>query len=117
MDDGHAAHNGRVMMNDVLIKYDELGRLVTRLAAIIEEFENAGDRSDLIRDAIGKPWDRRELPDKAGESESRWDYKRGRLVESLSTIHEAADGLHKSFEQFDEEAASKFESGEQPPKS
>ena len=103
-------------MNDVLIKYDELGKHVSRLAANIEEFENAGDRSDLIRDAVGSPWGRRELTDKASESESRWDYKRGQLTESLTSIHEAAEGLYKAFEQFDEEAASKFESGEQPPK-
>jgi hypothetical protein len=103
-------------MNDVLIKYDELGKLVTRLTAIIEEFENAGDRSDLIRDAVGTPWGRRELTDKASESESRWDYKRGQLTESLSSIREAAEGLYQAFEEFDDEAASKFESGEQPSK-
>lgn len=102
-------------MNDVLIKYSELGTLVTRLASIIEEFENAGDRSGEIRDAIGSPFYRRELTDKASECESRWDYKRGQLTESLSTIHQAAEGLYKAFEEFDHEAATKFEAGEQPP--
>lgn len=101
-------------MNDVLIKYSELETLVTRLGDIITEFENAGDRSDLIRDAVGRPFYRSELTDKASEAESRWDYKRGQLLESLGTIHQAADGLYKAYEEFDDEAAKNFEEGVQP---
>lgn len=102
-------------MNDVLIKYHELDTLVERLTAIIDEFEGAGDRSDLIRDAVGRPFGRSELTEKAAESESRWDYKRGKITETLKTIRDAGKGLHEAFQEFDEEAAAKFESGEQPP--
>lgn len=102
-------------MNDVLIKYSELGTLVTRLKAIIDEFEQAGDRSNQIRDAIKTPWSHSELANKASDAESRWDYKRGKLTESLASIYEAAEGIHKAFADFDEQAAAKFEAGEEPP--
>lgn len=102
-------------MNDVLIKYWELERLVTRLTSIIEEFETAGDRSDEIREKVGYPWGKTELTDKASEAESRWSYKRGKLTESLTSFRDAAQGIYESFQSLDEEAASAFEEGQDPP--
>lgn len=101
-------------MNDVLIKYSQLELLVTRLSSIIEEFESAGDRSDAIRDAVQTPWHKRELTDKAAEAESRWSYKRGKLTESLTGIRDHGKAVYEGFQKFDTDAASKFESGEQP---
>ncbi|WP_413316912.1 hypothetical protein AA0Z99_09845 [Agrococcus sp. 1P02AA] len=102
-------------MNDVLIKYWELERLVERLSSIIDEFESAGDRSNEIRDTVGYPFGRTELPSKASEAESRWSYKRGKLTESLIGIRDHGQAIYEAFQEFDEEAASKFESGEDPP--
>lgn len=102
-------------MNDVLIKYDELERLVGRLDRIIEEFEGARDRSGDIRDAVGMPFHRAELPDKAADAESRWSYKRGKLTESLISIRDYGQAIHEAYQEFDDEAASKFEEGAEPP--
>ncbi|MGC5077325.1 hypothetical protein [Agrococcus sp. DT81.2] len=102
-------------MNDVLIKYSELERLLERLGSIITEFESASDRSSQIRDAVGYPFGRSELTDKASEAESRWSYKRGKLTESLIGIRDHAQALHDAFQEFDADAATKFESGAQPP--
>lgn len=104
-------------MNDVLIKYWELERLVERLSSIITEFENSGDRSSEIRDAVGYPFGRTELTDKASEAESRWSYKRGKLTESLIGIRDHGQALYEAFQEFDEDAAAKFEAGDQPPAS
>lgn len=102
-------------MNDVLIKYWELERLVERLSSIIEEFESSGDRSQEIREAVGYPWGRTELTSKASEAESRWSYKRGKLTESLIGIRDHGQAIYEAFQEFDEEAAAKFEGGEDPP--
>ncbi|MGM1028807.1 MAG: flagellar protein FlgN [Actinomycetota bacterium] len=104
-------------MNDVLIKYGELERLVERLNSIITEFESSGDRSDQIRDAVGYPFGRSELTAKASEAESRWSYKRGKLTESLIGIRDHGQALYDEYQRFDTDAAAKFESGEQPPAS
>lgn len=101
-------------MNDVLIKYEELETLVTQLDSIIGEFENSGDRSSQIRSAVGYPFMRTELTDKASEAESRWSYKRGKLTESLIGIRDHGQGVYEAFKEFDDDAATKFEAGEQP---
>lgn len=104
-------------MNDVLIKYWELERLVERLNSIIAALESAGDRSSQILDVVGYPFGRTELTDKASEAESRWSYKRGKLTESLIGIRDHGQALYESFQDFDADAARKFEAGEQPPTS
>ncbi|SDS23753.1 hypothetical protein [Agrococcus carbonis] len=104
-------------MNDVLIKYWELERLVERLTSIIDEFESAGDRTGEIRSAVGYPWGRSELTEKASEAESRWSYKRAKLTESLIGIRDHGQAVYEAFQEFDAEAAAKFEAGENPPSS
>ncbi|MER7797570.1 hypothetical protein [Microbacterium sp. NPDC096154] len=101
-------------MADVVIKYWELERLITHLERMIPELKS-GDKSDAVRDAIGSPFHRHELPNAAGESESRWSYKREKLVGELESILERAKGIYESFQEFDQEAATKFESGASAP--
>ena len=100
---------------DVVIKYSELDTVITHLETIVTELREAGDRSGAIRDAIDSPWGRRELPDKAQDSESRWNTKRAGLADDLDAIRQHAQDIYDSFQEFDQDAAKNFESGEAAP--
>lgn len=102
-------------MPDVVISYSQLETVTNQLEAIVTELREAGDRSGAIRDTIGSPWGRSELTDKASESESRWNTKRGNLADDLDAIREHAQGIYDGFLEYDQEAATMFETGQDAP--
>lgn len=101
-------------MADVVIRYGTLERLIERLDSMITELES-GSKGAALRDAIGEPFGRSELTEKAEDSEDRWDSKRESLVEDLQAIHELAQGIYDGYQQFEDDAAAQFEAGADVP--
>ena len=99
-------------MDDVLITFDELLALRQQLDTIIVELEGAGDRSNELESAIGRPYGRGELRDRAGDFESRWNDKRVDLVRDMTKVRDHVQGVLEGFAKFDEEAALQLESAD-----
>lgn len=99
-------------MTDVLITFDELLALRQQLDAIITELEGAGDRSSELEAAIGNPFGRGDLRDRAGDFESRWNDKRVDLVRDMTKVRDHVQGVLEGFAEFDEEAALQLESAD-----
>jgi hypothetical protein len=99
-------------VNDVLIKYTELNLLSLRLKAIVEELDGAVGRSEELEAAIGNPFGRGELRERARDFEERWDIKRGDLARDMQKVQEHVQGVIDGFSKWDAEAAAKFENGE-----
>lgn len=97
-------------MPDVYIKISELETVTHQLEAIIEEFEHATGRSDALQAAIGSPFDRSELRDKASDFEERWDDKRDELKESLEKVKDHVKGVVDGVQDWDSKTALQFES-------
>ena len=96
-------------MADVKIKIETLSRIQTQLNAIVDEFENATGNSEALEAAIGNPYGRGELRDKAQDFEERWDDKRDDLKESLEDLRKHVKGVVDGFENWDSETALQFQ--------
>jgi hypothetical protein len=99
-------------MADVLIEYAQLTELNARLIAIVEELDAAAGRSEALESAIGNPYGRGELRERAQDFEQRWDIKRGDLARDMKKVQEHVQGVIDGFSKWDAEAAAKFESGQ-----
>ncbi|KAA6435114.1 flagellar protein FlgN [Agrococcus sediminis] len=99
-------------MHDVLITFDELLALRMQLDEIITELESAGDRSSELEAAIGRPFGRGDLRDRAGDFESRWNDKRVDLARDMTKVRDHVQGVLEGFAEFDQEAALKLESSD-----
>lgn len=101
-------------MADVVISYSSLDRLIEKLDGIIPELQE-GSKGSALRSAIAEPFGRDELTDKAEDTEDRWNDKREKLVEELTSIRDFAKGIYDGYQEFDDEAASQFEAGADVP--
>lgn len=99
-------------MADVLIRYTQLTELNAQLLAIVEELDGAVGRSEALEAAIGNPYGRGELRDRAQDFETRWDIKRGDLARDMKKVQEHVQGVIDGFSEWDADAAAKFESGQ-----
>ncbi|MGO1393540.1 MAG: hypothetical protein ACTIKK_09125 [Agrococcus casei] len=99
-------------MSDVLIKWDQLLTLQDQLNNIVEELDNAVDRSNDLEEAIGNPYGRGELREKAGEFESQWSLKRKDLSRDVGKIADHVNAVVEEFQKFDTEAATQFENSQ-----
>lgn len=97
-------------MADVKIKIETLSRIQSQLNTIVDEFEKATSNSEELEAAIGNPYGRGELRDKAQDFEERWDDKRDELKESLKELHDHVKGVVDGFENWDSETALQFQS-------
>ncbi|MGK2933079.1 MAG: flagellar protein FlgN [Solirubrobacterales bacterium] len=93
------------MADGVLIKYSELKAVDDKLKDIIEELENADNRSDQLEAAIGNPWGEDKLRDRAHEFEGGWNDRRKDLTEDLKKIEEHVKAVLDGFQQWDEETS------------
>ena len=96
-------------MPDVRIKIDTLSKVVEQLDEIVGEFKNATSQSEELEAAIGNPYGRGELRDKAQDFEERWDDKRDDLKESLEDLRKHVKGVVDGFENWDSETALQFQ--------
>ncbi|MTE24457.1 hypothetical protein [Microbacterium sp. ZXX196] len=101
-------------MPDVVISYATLESLIEKLSGMITELDT-GSKGSALRSAIGEPFGRSELTDRAEETEDRWNDKRESLVEDLTSIRDFSQEIHDGYAQFDDEAAAQFESGADVP--
>lgn len=93
------------MAKDIYIKLSQLETVKTELDAIITEFENATSNSEKLEEAIGNPYDRGELREKAQDFEERWDDKRTQLKDGLEGVRDHVKGVIEKVEEWDKETA------------
>lgn len=99
-------------MDEIYISLSDLETVNTQLQSIIEEFENAVDRSEALEEAIGNPFGRGELRDEAQDFEERWDNKRDQLKEGLKDVREHVAGVVNTIEKWDRETAVELSSAQ-----
>ena len=87
------------------VDLDDLRRMVTRLSAFKSEFEEIGDDTRTVVDAVGRPAGRGELRGKVEEFESGWDGNRGVVVEDLDKVHEHLKAFVDTIGELDVEMA------------
>ena len=95
-------------MADVYIKLEQLETVVSELASIIDEFENATSRSEELEAAIGDPFGESKLREEAQEFEERWDDKRNQLKDGLEGVKDHVKGILDGIEEWDAETAKAF---------
>ena len=95
-------------MADIYIDLERLGRVVTDLEAIINDFENATSLSEELEAAIGDPFGESKLREEAQEFEERWDDKRGELKDGLKGVKDHVKGIVDGIEEWDAETAKAF---------
>lgn len=99
-------------MADVYISMGKLERTSSQLNSIVEEFENAVSSSEELESAIGQPFGRTELREKAQDFEERWDVKRDQLKDGLQDVQDHVEAIIESVTEFDIEAAIALETEE-----
>lgn len=92
-------------MYDLNISFARLENVSEQLNDICSELENATDLSEELEGAIGRPYGRDELRDRARDFEERWDDKRKQLKESLESIEEHVSEVLKAFKDWDQDTA------------
>ena len=103
-------------MSDVVISFSLLNELNGSLKQIIVEFNEAGDRSDDLEDAVQKPCGRGDLRDKVSDFESGWNDRRKQLQADIEKVQQHVDAVGKEWEAWDLDASKSLEldSGDAP---
>lgn len=71
------------------------------VARIHREFAQAGDRSDVLADAVGYP----RLGERVRAFADNWDKRRGELTEQLGVVRDGLQTIVTGFEETDRELA------------
>ena len=96
-------------MNDVLVKFGDLTTLSDALKKIVEEFDSAEKRADVLEGAIGDPYGRNDLREAVEDFEDRWDDKRDELRDSIQKVQEHVESVIQGFTDWDVETAASME--------
>lgn len=96
-------------MADIYIKFDELRTAKGDLDDIIEEFENASSNATTLEHAIGNPFGKDKLREKAEDFEDRWNDKREDLTESLKKVRDHVKGVIDGVTDWDAQTAAKLD--------
>lgn len=96
-------------MADIYISLSELEIMDAQLKSIVQEFESAVDRSEELEAAIGDPFGKGDLREKAEDFEERWDLKRDELKEGLSDIQKHLHGVIEGVSEADAKMAIELE--------
>lgn len=100
-------------MADVYIKFDELKDAKEDLDAIIEEFEKASSRASALEDAIGDPFGKDTLRERAEDFEDRWNHKRDQLKDGLTGVRDHMKAVIDGVQDWDTDTAAKLAPPEQ----
>lgn len=98
---------------DIKVNYAMLERLESRVAEIIEEFEQASARREDLVAAVGRPDGHGELQNRVHDFEGQWDDRRKQLREGLDAVLESATKLREGWQTGDKELADGMQSEEQ----
>ena len=93
------------MAGDVIVTYEVLNELNGSLKQIIVEFEKAEGRSNDLEAAVGAPYGKTRLRDRAHSFEAGWNDRRGALKGDLEKIQERVEGTGREWADWDLEAS------------
>ncbi len=94
---------------DVDLDFDDLQKVAEDLGAFVKEFEDIGDTTDEVQDAVGRPHGRGELRSRVGDFESGWDGNREVILDSLKNIHDHVKAIIDGFTETDQKLATPSE--------
>ncbi|QTV80223.1 hypothetical protein [Microbacterium sp. NIBRBAC000506063] len=97
------------MSDGIWVRYTELARVNTQLATIVQELNDAASRTNDLEAAIGTPYGKRELRQKVGDFESRWDDKRKELAWDIDRVQKHVQGVLDGLEEWDAQTAASME--------
>lgn len=97
------------MADEVWIAYTELQSVNDQLIAILGELDGVNSKQDALEAAIGRPYDKSRLRNKAHDFEGRWDDKRNKLIEGLGGVQAHVQGVIDGCKAWDEETAASME--------
>ncbi|UOQ91052.1 hypothetical protein MUN74_09235 [Agromyces endophyticus] len=90
---------------DIDLDFDDLTAMVGDLGVFVKEFEELGDKTDDVQEAVGRPHGDQRLYNKVGSFESGWDGNREVILDGLTNIHDHLKSIVDGFKQRDEELA------------
>lgn len=96
---------------DIDLDFDDLTTMTGNLATFISEFEEIGNTTDGVQDAVGRPHGRGELRSRVGDFESGWDGNREVIQDGLTNIHDHLKAIIDGFTDGDAQMATTKENG------
>jgi hypothetical protein len=96
---------------DIDLDFDDLTTMTNNLAVFISEFEDIGNTTDDVQDAVGRPHGRGELRSRVGDFESGWDGNREVIQDGLTNIHDHLKAIIDGFTEGDRQLATTKENG------
>jgi hypothetical protein len=90
---------------DVDLNFDDLKTMTENLGVFVKEFEDIGDSTDDVQDAVGRPHGKSELRDRVGDFESGWDGNREVIQDGLTNIHDHLKAIVDGFTETDQKLA------------
>lgn len=97
------------MAEAIWIKYDELSRVSDQLKVIVEELEQAAQRTDAVEAAIGTPYSKHRLRQRVHDFEGRWDDKRKELAADIDKVQKHVQGVLDGVSDWDAKTASQMD--------
>jgi hypothetical protein len=91
------------------VDLDDLRRVTERLGRFITEFDELGDATDDVQDAVGRPTGDGRLRDRVGDFESGWNGNREVVQESLDNVHSHLVDFIDNIEELDRNLATEEE--------
>jgi len=97
-------------MPDVYLNMQALDEVLRGLTRSIDEFDDAGEVSTNVQDAVGRPDDRGSLRSRVDDFESDWNHTRDELKSALDEIRTHLQDVIDGWRDWDSEAAAALES-------
>lgn len=90
---------------DVDLNLDDLRTMSSNLGTFVTEFENIGDLTEDVQDAVGRPAGDTRLRSKVHDFEGSWDGNREVILESLKNVHDHIKAIVDGFAETDTKMA------------
>ncbi|KRC60823.1 hypothetical protein ASE14_07580 [Agromyces sp. Root81] len=94
---------------DIDLDFDDLTSMTKDLSTFVTEFENIGDTTDDVKDAVGRPHGRTQLERKVGDFEGGWDGNREVILDGLTNIRDHLQAIVDQFTETDKQLATSGE--------
>ncbi|MFJ6651270.1 hypothetical protein ACIQLJ_00570 [Microbacterium sp. NPDC091313] len=88
------------------VDLEDLGTVRDNLANFLTEFDELGDNTDKVEEAVGRPAGDGRLRSKVGDFESGWNGNRETIQDSLQNVHDHVKDFIEGLQEQDQALAS-----------
>lgn len=88
------------------VDLEDLGTVRDNLANFLTEFDELGDNTDKVEEAVGRPAGDGRLRSKVGDFESGWNGNRETIQDSLQNVHDHVKDFIEGLQKQDQALAS-----------